>query len=87
MLKNADSCALMMEHRTRLKSECIYRLLVRDNVITPLASDKEDGPNIKHKLVLWIHKQFYNTTIHCFELIVSIHDDLTQKKRQSALFL
>lgn len=41
----------------KIKIECIYRLLVRDNVITPLASDKEDGPNMKHKLVLWIHKQ------------------------------
>lgn len=41
----------------KVKIECIYRLLVEDNVLTPLAADKEDGPNMKHKLVLWIHKQ------------------------------
>ncbi|MCH1930612.1 DUF5062 family protein [Shewanella sp. A25] len=36
------------------KVECIYRLLVNDNLIQPLAKDKEDGPNMKHKLTLWI---------------------------------
>ncbi|MDD1780114.1 DUF5062 family protein [Enterovibrio sp. ZSDZ35] len=41
----------------KVKIECIYRLLVDDKVLTPLATDKEDGPNMKHKLVLWIHKQ------------------------------
>ncbi|MDD1794026.1 DUF5062 family protein [Enterovibrio makurazakiensis] len=41
----------------KIKIECIYRLLVDDKVIVPLASDKEDGPNMKHKLVLWIQKQ------------------------------
>ncbi|MEZ9525221.1 DUF5062 family protein [Enterovibrio norvegicus] len=41
----------------KIKIECIYRLLVEDNVLTPLATDKEDGPNMKHKLVLWIQKQ------------------------------
>ncbi|MGL5360079.1 MAG: DUF5062 family protein [Shewanella sp.] len=39
------------------KVECIYRLLVTDNLIQPLAKDKEDGPNMKHKLVLWISRQ------------------------------
>ncbi|PSU27267.1 DUF5062 domain-containing protein [Photobacterium phosphoreum] len=34
--------------------ECIYRLLVQCKQITPLAVDKEDGVNMKHKLVLWI---------------------------------
>ncbi|MEZ8142974.1 DUF5062 domain-containing protein [Enterovibrio norvegicus FF-33] len=41
----------------KIKIECIYRLLVDDKIIVPLASDKEDGPNMKHKLVLWIQKQ------------------------------
>lgn len=36
------------------KVECIYRLLARDQLITPLAKDQENGPNMKHKLVLWI---------------------------------
>ncbi|UJF16860.1 DUF5062 family protein [Vibrio sp. SS-MA-C1-2] len=34
--------------------ECIYRMLVKYKQITPLATDKEDGVNMKHKLVLWI---------------------------------
>ena len=41
----------------REKVECIYRLLVQDKLIQPLAKDKEDGLNMKHKLVLWITKQ------------------------------
>ena len=39
------------------KVACIYRLLVTDNLIQPLAKDKEDGPNMKHKLILWITRQ------------------------------
>ena len=39
------------------KVECIYRLLVTDNLIQALAKDKEDGPNMKHKLILWISRQ------------------------------
>ncbi|MEI6860190.1 MAG: DUF5062 family protein [Shewanella sp.] len=41
----------------RDKVECIYRLLVTDKLIQPLAVDKEDGPNMKHKLILWIRRQ------------------------------
>jgi len=39
------------------KVECIYRLLVKDKLITPLPEEKEDGPGMKHKLVLWIMRQ------------------------------
>ncbi|QQX80902.1 DUF5062 family protein [Shewanella sp. KX20019] len=39
------------------KVECIYRLLVTDKLIQALPKDKEDGPNMKHKLVLWISRQ------------------------------
>ncbi|MGF1688970.1 DUF5062 family protein [Photobacterium japonica] len=38
------------------KVECIYRLLVEAKQITPLAIDQEEGPNMKHKLVLWISR-------------------------------
>lgn len=38
------------------KQECIYRLLVQDKLISPLAKDQEDAANIRHKLVLWIIK-------------------------------
>ncbi|MGI2260564.1 DUF5062 family protein [Shewanella sp. GXUN23E] len=36
------------------KVECIYRLLVKDQLIGPLPDDKEDGPNMRHRLVMWI---------------------------------
>ncbi|MGF1762000.1 DUF5062 family protein [Aliivibrio kagoshimensis] len=36
------------------KVEVVYRLMVQYKQITPLAIDKEDGPNMKHKLILWI---------------------------------
>jgi len=39
------------------KVEAIYRLLVNDKLISPLPADKEDGPNLKHRLVLWIIAQ------------------------------
>jgi hypothetical protein len=39
------------------RSECIYRLLVKDKLIVPLAVDQETGPNIKHKLALWLARQ------------------------------
>jgi len=38
------------------KQECIYRLLVQDKLITPLAVDQENVANIRRKLVLWITK-------------------------------
>ncbi|MGF1736366.1 DUF5062 family protein [Photobacterium satsumensis] len=38
------------------KVECVYRLLVEFKQITPLPEDKEDGPNMKHKLILWISR-------------------------------
>ncbi|RJG48701.1 DUF5062 family protein [Motilimonas pumila] len=38
------------------KVEVVYRLLVQDKQITPLATHHEDGPNMKHKLILWITK-------------------------------
>ncbi|MFT4966963.1 MAG: hypothetical protein ACI89P_001809, partial [Colwellia sp.] len=39
------------------KIESLYRLLVNDKLIQPLALDNEDHPNMKHKLALWIAKQ------------------------------
>ncbi|WP_025821779.1 DUF5062 family protein [Shewanella marina] len=41
----------------RDKIECIYRLLINDKLITPLPEDKEDGPNMKHRLIIWITRQ------------------------------
>jgi hypothetical protein len=38
------------------KQEIIYRLLVQDKLITPLAVADETTGHIRHKLVLWIMK-------------------------------
>lgn len=38
------------------KQEMIYRLLVLDKLIMPLAKEDETTGNIRHKLVLWIMK-------------------------------
>ncbi len=39
------------------KLVALYRLLVKDGLIQPLAKGQENGPNIKHKLALWIQRQ------------------------------
>jgi hypothetical protein len=35
----------------------LYRLLVRDKLIQPLARGQDDGPHMKHKLALWMSRQ------------------------------
>jgi len=35
----------------------VYRLLVHDKLIQPLARDQQDLPRMKHKLALWICRQ------------------------------
>ena len=39
------------------KIESLYRLLVHDKLVQPLAKDQENLLNMKHKLSLWIAKQ------------------------------
>ncbi len=39
------------------KVESLYRLLVNDKLIQPLAVESEDQPHMKHKLALWLAKQ------------------------------
>ncbi|MCW8876401.1 MAG: DUF5062 family protein [Kangiellaceae bacterium] len=39
------------------KVESLYRLLVHDKMVQPLAKDQENQLNMKHKLALWISKQ------------------------------
>ncbi|MBL4602151.1 MAG: DUF5062 family protein [Emcibacteraceae bacterium] len=39
------------------KVEYIYRLLVHDKLIQPLAKDQISEPNMKHKLAIWISRQ------------------------------
>ncbi|WJG08507.1 DUF5062 family protein [Aliiglaciecola sp. LCG003] len=36
------------------KVEIIYRLLVKDRLVAPLASDSEDLLSMKHRLAVWI---------------------------------
>ncbi len=40
-----------------LKTEFIYKLLVHDKLIQPLAKDQISFPNMRHKLALWISRQ------------------------------
>jgi predicted transcriptional regulator len=35
----------------------LYRLLVHDKLVQPLAKGQENDPNMKHKLALWISRQ------------------------------
>ena len=39
------------------KIEYIYKLLVHDKLIQPLAKENISMPNMKHKLAIWIAKQ------------------------------
>jgi len=39
-----------------LKIEYVYRLLVHDKQIQPLAKGQADEPNMRHKLAIWISK-------------------------------
>lgn len=39
------------------KIEYLYRLLVHDKLVQPLAKGQENEPNMKHKLALWISRQ------------------------------
>ncbi|WP_461517215.1 DUF5062 family protein [Porticoccus sp.] len=39
------------------KVEYIYKLLVHDKLIQPLAHEQHDIPHMKHKLALWITRQ------------------------------
>ena len=39
------------------KVKYLYRLLVNDKLIQPLAKGDENGPNMKHKLALWMSRQ------------------------------
>ncbi len=41
----------------KLKVEFIYRVLVEDKLIQPLAKDQILDPNMRHKLALWISRQ------------------------------
>jgi predicted transcriptional regulator len=35
----------------------LYRLLVNDKLIQPLAKGQDDEPHMRHKLALWISRQ------------------------------
>ncbi len=38
------------------KVSYVYKLLVHDKLIQPLAKDQENGPSMRHKLALWISR-------------------------------
>jgi hypothetical protein len=55
--KNRGYTGFAATNSAKDKIECIYRLLVNDQLIQPLAIDQENGVNMKHKLALWIARQ------------------------------
>ena len=40
----------------KLKVEFVYRALIEDKLIQPLAKDQISDPNMRHKLAIWISK-------------------------------
>ena len=52
--KNRGFNAFSATDSAKEKVECIYRLLVNDNLITPLPNDGEDLLSMKHKLAVWL---------------------------------
>ena len=54
---NRGSSGFSATNSAKDKIECIYRLLVNDQLLQPLALDQENGVNMKHKLALWIARQ------------------------------
>jgi len=55
--KNRGYTGFSATNSAKDKVESLYRLLVNDKLIHPLAIDDEDQPHMKHKLALWISKQ------------------------------
>jgi predicted transcriptional regulator len=41
----------------KLKVEFVYRVLIEDKLIQPLAKDQISDLNMRHKLALWISRQ------------------------------
>ena len=41
----------------KIKVEFIYRVLVEDKLIQPLAKDQISDPTMRHKLALWLSRQ------------------------------
>jgi predicted transcriptional regulator len=41
----------------KAKVTYLYRLLVHDKLIQPLARGQENEPNMRHKLALWMSRQ------------------------------
>ena len=46
-----------MTDAQQLKVEYVYRLLVHDKQIQPLAKEQMGDPGMRHKLAIWISKQ------------------------------
>ncbi len=54
--KNRGYAEFKATDSSKEKVECVYRLLVHDKLIQPLAGDQENGPNMRYKLALWISR-------------------------------
>ena len=56
----AEKRGVVEFHKTdsqQLKVEYIYKLLVHDKQIQPLAKEQMGDPGMRHKLAIWISKQ------------------------------
>ena len=55
--KNRKVAEFEATDSAKLKIEYLYRLLVHDGLLQPLAKGTESEPNMKHKLALWISRK------------------------------
>ena len=55
--KNRQAAEFEATDSAKLKIEYLYRLLVHDGLLQPLAKGTETDPNMKHKLALWISRK------------------------------
>ena len=52
----------------KLKVEFIYKVLVEDKLIQPLAKQDISDPNMRHKLALWISRQLPEGHPYCLKV-------------------
>ena len=54
--KKRGAAVFSDEDSAKLKVEYIYKLLVHDKLIQPLAKLDMSQPNMRHKLAIWVKK-------------------------------
>lgn len=54
--KNRGAGEFEATDSAKLKITYLYKLLVHDKLVQPLAKNQEDEPHMRHKLALWISR-------------------------------